>query len=558
MTVINEIICSVPTYYVKNPLKIKKSDKANAAKGAATLYLSTDIGEFPQNRTFFNSFDPTNEYIIPYDSIINYLYSVKFEYILNLVPPSNKEYNGQVNLEYWEEKMGVISGLNQNYFSNLSVEEHISSTPERQNIRTSGNGFSTLREILVPDITQIRIKREQNQQGGFTYKFIPELRSDFSLNTSTISDDVLLIDPDTIGKNLILYGAPGTGKSYEIDRRFPNNSNRIRVNFHPEYTYYDFVGSYRPEPLYKIEQPLPTFKKNDGTIHELGEPYVNYTFVPGPFTLILEKALNSVKNDDSEMFTLIIEELNRANAPAVFGDLFQLLDREPNGESTYAITNLELLRYLKSTGSIDPNVNEIQIPSNLNIVATMNSADQGVFIMDSAFKRRWIFEYLPIEPDKAVHKNDIIEYNKRLITWANFVKGINTLLSRHAINEDKHIGPYFLKPGETSDTQLVASKILLYLWDDVARHKRERLFIDGIHTFSDLVSKFKSGEAVLKAEFTFEETEPENQEDEQTEESIDTNQMSESNQDPIDTNQVDESNQGPIDTDQVDESNEQS
>lgn len=163
------------------------------------------------------------------------------------------------------------------------------------------------------------------------------------------------------------------------------------------------------------------------------------------FTLALSEALQH----EDKMYTLIIEELNRANAPAVFGDLFQLLDREDDGNSTYSVTNVEIANYLRSIEGIqnDQNDNEISIPFNLNIVATMNSADQGVFVMDSAFKRRWNFEYRPIDIQNAGHKNELIPYGRQYVKWGEFIGKINGVLSDNdiRINEDKHVAFIFYK-----------------------------------------------------------------------------------------------------------------
>ena len=147
--------------------------------------------------------------------------------------------------------------------------------------------------------------------------------------------------------------------------------NYSRVTFHPEYTYFDFVGGLRPVK-----------GKNDS---------INYEFVPGIFTDMLIKAVLN-KN---EMNGIIIEELNRANTAAVFGDIFQLLDRDDDGKSKYLIKNKDICEYIELI--TNKKCEEIYLPSNFDIIATMNSADQGVFVLDSAFKRRWRFEYIPID-----------------------------------------------------------------------------------------------------------------------------------------------------------------
>ncbi|NOU73988.1 AAA domain-containing protein [Paenibacillus sp. LMG 31458] len=310
----------------------------------------------------------------------------------------------------------------------------------------------------------------------------------------------------TGGSNLILYGAPGTGKSFELEKRA--NTNVTRVTFHSEYTYYDFVGSYKPVPIYSKE--IMDFISADGGPIETGQPYIDYQFVPGPFAIILRDALLC----PYEMHTLKIEELNRANAASVFGDLFQLLDRRENGESEYRITpTKELYNYLKKNV---PNLgNEIYIPANLNIFATMNSADQGVFVMDSAFKRRWNFEYMAIKLRGIKHENEPVQYENGNISWSSFVENINERLAEIKINEDKHIGPYFMKSGEPSNRSKIASKLLVYLWDDVVRHNRNQFFLDEYKTFAQLVKAYEADKKIFVFNIN---TQEEDVEEERTEE----------------------------------------
>ncbi|WP_303984895.1 AAA family ATPase [Niallia circulans] len=287
------------------------------------------------------------------------------------------------------------------------------------------------------------------------------------------------------GTNIIIYGAPGTGKSYSIAKEYPRAE---RVVFHPEYTYHDFVGSYKPVPLYKKSNDIIQDPNSLYTVK--GEPVIDYRFVPGPMLTILIKAFK----EPHKFHTLIIEEMNRANTASVFGDLFQLLDRDSEGFSEYPIKISEDLRiYLYETGVL-PNSrnNDLFIPPNLNLIATMNSTDQGVFVMDSAFKRRWNFKYYPINIEQAPHKDTLVPYNGHFIKWGELVKRINNLLSDNGVNEDKHIGPYFLKGDEPSNPEIIASKLLIYLWDDVVRHKRRALFINP-RTFSELVINYKNG-----------------------------------------------------------------
>lgn len=275
---------------------------------------------------------------------------------------------------------------------------------------------------------------------------------------------------EKLGLNRIYYGAPGTGKSYQVDNNKEfKGYDSYRITFHPEFTYFDFVGGLKPN-----------VSKEDKKI--------SYKFVPGSFTNILLKALKNPKNH----YCLIIEEINRANTAAVFGDIFQLLDRK-NGEIEYGIVNNELIEYLND--NLINNISEIKIPSNLSLIATMNSADQGVYVMDSAFKRRWEFKYVKISFDDHPFANQIIEgFN---ITWKDFVEILNDHLSNIAeVEEDKLIGPYFLKPEELTDKEKIASKLLIYLWDDVIRYQREKMFIE-TKRFSKVVDDFNNNKSIF-------------------------------------------------------------
>ena len=298
-----------------------------------------------------------------------------------------------------------------------------------------------------------------------------------------------VIDPDIDrkngGENLIVYGAPGTGKSHYIEEQYKENIKR--VVFHPEYTYFDFVGSYRPVPVYK--KTAEKFINLDKTVFGSGEPHIDYRFVTGPFIDVFIKAWQ----EPDRMHTLIIEELNRADAAAVFGSVFQLLDRDKNGTSEYAIDPSEELRAELINQGLEECIKDgLRIPSNMNIVATMNSADQGVNFMDTAFKRRWRFEYLEINTGNAEHKNEKISYANSEITWGEFVEKINEKLTdRYKIEEDRLLGPYFVGSEELrADPQKAIKKVLFYLWDDVLRHKNRSEMFNGVKNMAGLMNDF--------------------------------------------------------------------
>lgn len=278
------------------------------------------------------------------------------------------------------------------------------------------------------------------------------------------------------GKNKIYFGAPGTGKSKYVNDKYYNSYSK-RITFHPEYTYNDFVGYIRP------------VAEGDN---------LTYKFEAGVFTEILTEALRDTNN----MYTLIIEELNRANTAAVFGDLFQLLDRNSDGSSEYRVNNTDIYNYIKDTigSNYEYNDGSIGIPSNLNIIATMNTADQNVFVMDTAFKRRWEFEYIPVKFDNDHEFKDKSISNLN-VSWKDFVNTINNFMMSKEnedlmISEDKQIGPYFVKSHELNNSKQFGYKVLLYLWDDVFKMDKYKLFNEEIRTFSGLIEKFSTVDAV--------------------------------------------------------------
>lgn len=301
----------------------------------------------------------------------------------------------------------------------------------------------------------VKIEFDIQNAMSLYYDFLTNSKSNDSQNTENFYDD---IDRKCGGKNKIYYGAPGTGKSHIVSNNYPNYE---RVTFHPEYSYFDFIGGLRP------------VKREDESI--------SYEFVPGIFIDVLVKTVNN-KN---EMNGIIIEELNRANTAAVFGDVFQLLDRDINGKSKYKIRNKDVCQYIKeSTGK---KCDYIYLPSNFEIIATMNSADQGVYVLDSAFKRRWLFEYVPIDFNQSdLNSLDIAGFEMK---WAQFAPILNDYLTEIGVDEDRLIGQRFLNKLELNDKKLIASKLLIYLWDDVVRYNRHKLFRES-KMFSKLIDSF--------------------------------------------------------------------
>lgn len=286
--------------------------------------------------------------------------------------------------------------------------------------------------------------------------------------------------------NYLVFGAPGTGKSFRLRERqqefFPEKGSCERITVYAGYTYAGFVGTYKP----KMEKEE-----------------IVYAFVPGPFTRTLVKALRHPEKN----FLLIVEEINRANPAAVFGDVFQLLDRE-EGRSEYPVAASEdLCLYLakefvpefdrmeeEEQEQVLECCREIRIPSNMYIWATMNSADQGVFPLDTAFKRRWDYDYIGID-ENAEKMADVCflapdgEGETVKVNWNRLREALNRKLAEKLrVNEDKLLGPFFLS-GEVLRTgeenlavdngrflHTLKSKVFMYLFEDAARQRRRELF----------------------------------------------------------------------------------
>ena len=369
-------------------------------------------------------------------------------------------------------------------------------------------------------------------------------------------------------RNLIYFGAPGTGKSWQLNKDKDdllgknNETDYERVTFHSNYSYAHFVGTYKPvmktnkydinidnsqkevlqilnnktlsaQEKYNILYEkfegqgitrIPILlglccddnfetKKIDGTSTdnsveknhgkalrsfvnlknlEDGSSEIAYEYVPGPFIRVLVKALKNTRTDNPRPFLLIIEEINRAEVAAVFGDIFQLLDRGDDNSSEYFIQTSEDLRnYLAKSdvlGGSPENYEQIKIPDNMFIWATMNSADQGVYPMDTAFKRRWDFKYIGINEKEGEIKNNTVnlgdETTPNFINWNKLRVAINNKLSAIGINEDKLLGPYFLSSKIIGQNPIDSEqfknafkdKVIMYLFEDVAKYKRDEIF----------------------------------------------------------------------------------
>lgn len=299
------------------------------------------------------------------------------------------------------------------------------------------------------------------------------------------------------GENIIYYGVPGTGKSFEIDKKLKDVSldNKFRVTFHPEFTYNDFIG-----------QLLPKVDKQTKSI--------TYDFKEGEFT----KALKRAYENPGEYVYLVIEEMSRGNCAAIFGDIFQLLDRNQDGDekdwSTYAVNN-ELIASRINSRLIHNNM--IKIPSNMYIYGTVNTSDQNVFVMDNAFKRRFEWRYISTNPkkdeDKYLNNINIKIYESKEngfdVEWVRLYQMLNMFISSNKyldLGEDKQIGQFFIKFTEDDGKNFIKlrDKLLHYLWFDVqnASYRNEcKLFDSNISNFSTLYDFFDNREKIFSDEF---------------------------------------------------------
>lgn len=337
-----------------------------------------------------------------------------------------------------------------------------------------GDDLMPLREQLNVDDYLVIVKRKgEALYDAFGVKSTADLGSgkNMYLSSKASTDSTsfmlggLMADYDTVerlsgGTNTLLYGVPGSGKSWTIEHEYCHVGSVVeRLVFHPDYTNADFIG-----------QILPVVD---------AEKQVTYEFTPGPFTTILRDAYMHPMRE----YILIIEEVNRGNAPAIFGEVFQLLDRTvepktvegityPVGTSEYGITH----KYMAEKIYGDPS-HKVRIPSNLSIVGTMNTSDQNVFTLDTAFQRRWRMRLIENNFDNVRASLANAQILDTEVTWKTFCEKINAIIvgnkAKMASAEDKRLGVYFVHENDvTFDQRAVPSEgytSLLTEYNDLLR-----------------------------------------------------------------------------------------
>ena len=427
-----------------------------------------------------------------------------------------------------------LSGIEENKGSSRILKSSIS---EGLNyFITTGNGgyvkdeshsddFSSYSERVENFLALTQIKVSFEDKNEIETKIENENETNISLSAT----------PFTSPEQIIFYGVPGSGKSHEIKHKLeteyeiPEQQQDVfveRTVFHPEYTNADFIGQIMPK---------------------LVQGKTDFVFKPGPFTSILKKALC----DSQNRYVLIIEEINRGNAAAIFGELFQLLDRiddeskktshekELNtygkGWSEYFVMNSEINNYIRDSDdafdgkALDINGihfsanTGIRLPPNLSILATMNTSDQNVFTLDNAFQRRWdmkLIENVFGDTEEEINQRNAFVYSAKQITWEKFQTAINIKIGKMSEDaglssmEDKRLGCWFVKAEKDKDgkdiyiirKELFAEKVLKYLWDDAFKFCREKVF-NGYTNLESLTRDFKGDKEFSVFKDLFSETE---------------------------------------------------
>lgn len=471
-----ELKINVPSSFVAKPHKFEKEN----GSGEAKLYVG-NLND--TTKEFFNGMQTggNKKIIIRNESLIQYFKESSAEYLSNVY----KNVSNEAFLK------------NVNYISSLDINQSISITFEYQADKhrlylafskedESYNIMTKLRNILFPKKTNLILIKDDNNPNTFYMKFeFSNQNTEENLNTEQKSKQLKKAE------NVIFYGAPGTGKSHNLVKYLNENDetytyteeniktakNVFRVTLHPEYEYSDFVGQLMPQ--------------KEG----------NFAYNSGVFTDSFKYAIS---NPNKPTF-MILEEMSRANVAAVFGDIFQLLDRDKEGKSDYAINNKMLAEIIYGLKDEEAAEKSIEIPSNLYIIGTVNTNDQNVFVMDTAFKRRFKWKYkstlLKLKEKDFDNNSNIELFTGHNVSWYKFYNKLNEYITEDLkLSEDKQIGPYFIKftdgmtPKESHD--LFRDKLLQYLWEDIDNLVKnsftstETIFSSEIKSFSKLYDTF--------------------------------------------------------------------
>lgn len=404
-------------------------------------------------------------------------------YIIANLPLYKSSSTYSTKIEFSEGYFNELYSSVQKFFGDKLIQTYNVNIYRRSDSRiylnSLRNGSFSIRNFLIEEISVLIFSKDSHGNNIIRLDIIDNL-------SENVKEDLSQDLENPTARQIIYYGAPGTGKSHKIkeilgeyegcpeDKKVPK-SNIFRTTFHPDSDYSTFVGAYKPtkgkKPLYGLNGGL-TVRLNDGK-DDLEEDIITYNFIPQAF---LNAYIRAYKTDENVY--LIIEEINRGNCAQIFGDLFQLLDRDRTGKSEYTIkADADLKTFLENElgeGSEAIKDGELCLPSNLYIYATMNTSDQSLFPIDSAFKRRWDWEY---EPIKYKNTNWMIDIQGETYSWVSFQKEINRRIFESTSSEDKMLGDYFVNPSNGIITEkMLLNKILFYLWNDVCKDGEGDIF----------------------------------------------------------------------------------
>lgn len=337
----------------------------------------------------------------------------------------------------------------------------------------------TVRNYMAGGYSELHIKKAE---GGIFDIEIKNVTTPYNDGKEDEIEEISCKNSCLMPLQQIFYGAPGTGKSFKI-KRDTKNQSKIRTTFHPDSDYSTFVGCYKPTMNEDVKYDKEGNEKSC-------TKQIEYAFVAQAFLKAYVKAWKfycSAENGTAKAQYLIIEEINRGNCAQIFGDLFQLLDRNVDGYSTYPIVaDTDIQRYLSKEfekvnipdllnaiyDDYDGNIVEdikngivLALPNNLYIWATMNTSDQSLFPIDSAFKRRWDWKYMPIDTKK---ENWNIEVDGKKYSWSDFLETVNEQIFEVTKSEDKKLGFYFCRANNhVVDAEKFVGKVIFYLYNDV-------------------------------------------------------------------------------------------
>lgn len=373
------------------------------------------------------------------------------------------EYDGDGVINKDDYFKGLISlSESQNLNTTFYIESEIANAQNGISFKNWDENFKNFIKIILLPTTQLKVYLFKE---GDDVRAYWEFKQDFIEGMTNIP----FVNTTSDVQNTIYFGSPGTGKSHKADE-ITYGKDVQKVTFHPDYDYHSFVGGYKPTM--------------DGD-------KIAYKFVPQIFTKIyIDAWRNLVSDEETKPFYLQIEEINRGNCAEIFGDLFQLLDRKADGSSKYEVAaEEELKKYLLSAdgfGGEHEGIknNELRFPSNLKIIATMNTSDQSLFPMDSAFKRRWDWIYVPIDTDCKFSDFTIKLDNGKAFEWLSFLKVINEEIFEITKSQDKQIGNWFIdaqNSGKVISESTFVNKVIFYLWNDVFKDEENTIFksVDG-------------------------------------------------------------------------------